>query len=331
MLKSEREEQFTYDVKGCYNAPEHLKMVGCLKISSDMPGGEDDHICVCDKEGCNEKMCPIERCDCAFADPNDCIHVDDSAPPISCRHCEGDACLDGKNGELKECTQGESSCIYVNAKVNNATIISRACYYETTGSRLRGCLQVEEGDSFNGQLCYCDTDDCNVQTCDHRFCDCPYSDPTTCIQHYQPTDPNIVHCKVCSGEGCEDGENAKSEPCVLGAKSCLYGKTTIEYSPENMTTILSRSCAYTEMNNVAMNGCIQVKEVKDELGEPGFIGDYCFCGGDDCNKATCDQTQCSCAYADPNNCKGNPDNGAEKNTLRIASFFILTSLAFLIA
>jgi len=186
MLKSEREEQYTFDVKDCYNAPEHLKMVGCIRVTSDMPGGEDDHMCMCDKEGCNEKMCDKERCDCVFADPNNCIHVDDSAPPISCRHCEGDKCLDGKNGELKECTQGESSCMYVNANVKNNTVISRACYYEATGARLRGCLQVEEGNSFNGEVCYCDTDDCNVQTCDHRFCDCPYSDPTTCIQHYQP-------------------------------------------------------------------------------------------------------------------------------------------------
>jgi len=187
MLKSEIEEQFRYDVKDCYNAPEHLKMVGCLKISSDMPGGEDEHICLCDKDGCNEKMCPKERCDCAFADPNNCIHVDESAPPISCRHCEGDACLDGKNGELKECTQGESTCMYVNAKVKNNTVISRACFYEATGARLRGCVEVEEGSSFSGQVCYCDTDDCNVQTCDHRFCDCLYSDPTTCQEHHQPT------------------------------------------------------------------------------------------------------------------------------------------------
>ena len=40
------------------------------------------------------------------------------------------------------------------------------------------------------------------------------------------TDPGIIKCKVCSGEGCEDGENAKTESCVLGEKSCLYGKTT---------------------------------------------------------------------------------------------------------
>ena len=32
---------------------------------------------------------------------------------------------------------------------------------------------------------------------------------------------------------------------------------------------ITRSCGYTEMTNIAMNGCIQVKEVKDELGEPG--------------------------------------------------------------
>ena len=39
----------------------------------------------------------------------------------------------------------------------------------------------------------------------------------------------IVHCKTCVGEGgdaCDDGENVKSEPCIMGEKSCLYGKTT---------------------------------------------------------------------------------------------------------
>ena len=42
-------------------------------------------------------------------------------------------------------------------------------------------------------------------------------------------DEHIVHCKTCVGEGgdaCDDGENAKSEPCIMGEKSCLYGKTT---------------------------------------------------------------------------------------------------------
>ena len=39
MLKSQHEEQYVIDVKDCYNAPDHLKMVGCLKITSDMPGG----------------------------------------------------------------------------------------------------------------------------------------------------------------------------------------------------------------------------------------------------------------------------------------------------
>ena len=43
------------------------------------------------------------------------------------------------------------------------------------------------------------------------------------------TDEHIVHCKTCVGEGgdaCDDGENVKSEPCIMGEKSCLYGKTT---------------------------------------------------------------------------------------------------------
>ena len=39
-------------------------------------------------------------------------------------------------------------------------MISRSCYYEVTGARLQGCVQVEEGDSFSGELCYCNTDDC---------------------------------------------------------------------------------------------------------------------------------------------------------------------------
>ena len=105
-----------------------------------------------------------------------------SAPPISCRHCEGDDCIDGKKGELKPCTAGESSCIFMNAKgtkvyfclfiflfsnfsticftVNNKTIISRSCFYEANGARLQGCVQTEAGDSFSGEICYCNTDDC---------------------------------------------------------------------------------------------------------------------------------------------------------------------------
>ena len=42
-------------------------------------------------------------------------------------------------------------------------------------------------------------------------------------------DPNIVKCKTCVGEpggACDDGDNAESEPCIMGEKSCLYGKTS---------------------------------------------------------------------------------------------------------
>jgi len=272
------------------------------------------------------KKCAQQNGVIAFADPDNCVSVDPDAPPISCRHCEGDGCIDGNNGELKPCIGGESSCIYVNAKVANKTVISRSCFFEATGTRLRGCVQVEEGTSFSGEMCYCDTDDCNVQTCDTRFCDCPYSDPMTCIQQFPPDDPHIIHCKVCAGDGCENGEDAKSEPCVLGEKSCLYGKTIIEYSPDNKTTIETRSCAYTEFNNIAMNGCIQVKEIKDELNGVGFIGDYCYCDTDDCNQDSCDSTKCDCSYSDPNNCKG-----AGNGNVPSVSFFLLTFFAFIIA
>jgi len=331
MLTSEHEEQFIYEVKNCYSTGQDLRYVGCLKITSDMPGGEDEQMCLCDQNGCNEHHCDTKMCDCPFADPDHCIKVDPDAPPISCRHCEGDACLDGKTGELKVCTAGESSCLYMNANVNNKTIISRSCFYEANGARLQGCVQLEDGDSFSGEFCYCNTDDCNVQTCDHRFCDCPYSDPNECIKTIDPDDEHIVHCKTCVGEGgdaCDDGENVKSEPCIMGEKSCLYGKTTIEYSPDNVTTIITRSCAFYEdnshnLNNIAVNGCVKVKEVKDELGEPGFVGDYCYCDGDNCNAATCDPLQCDCVYADSNNCRG---NGAARNNLG-ALFFILTCFA----
>ena len=113
---------------------------------------------------------------------NFCNKIPFPAPPISCRHCEGDDCIDGKKGELKPCTAGESSCIFMNAKgtkfysclfiflfsnfsticskVNNQTIISRSCFYEANGARLQGCVQTEAGDSFSGEICYCNTDDC---------------------------------------------------------------------------------------------------------------------------------------------------------------------------
>ena len=40
-----------------------------------------------------------------------------------------------------------------------------------------------------------------------------------------------------------------------------------------MTTIITRSCAFYEdnshnLNNIAVNGCVKVKEVKDDLDEP---------------------------------------------------------------
>merc|ERR1711971_1396076 len=289
MLTSKHDEQFIDHVKNCYSTGQNLKYVGCLKITADLPGGEDELMCLCDSEGCNEKGCDTAMCDCPFADPDHCIKVDPDAPPISCRHCEGDECIDGKKGELKPCTAGESSCIFMNAKVNNQTIISRSCFYEANGARLQGCVQTEAGNSFSGEICYCNTDDCNVQTCDHRFCDCPYSDPNECIKTIDPD---------------------------------------VEYSPENVTTIITRSCAFYEdnshnLNNIAVSGCVKVKEVKDDLNEPSFVGDYCYCDGENCNAATCDPLQCDCVYADSNNCRG---NGAARNNLG-ALFFILTCFA----
>ena len=40
-----------------------------------------------------------------------------------------------------------------------------------------------------------------------------------------------------------------------------------------MTTIITRSCAFYEdnshnLNNIAVSGCVKVKEVKDDLNEP---------------------------------------------------------------
>ena len=32
----------------------------------------------------------------------------------------------------------------------------------------------------------------NVQTCDHRFCDCPYSDPNECIKTIDPDGTTIA-------------------------------------------------------------------------------------------------------------------------------------------
>ena len=32
----------------------------------------------------------------------------------------------------------------------------------------------------------------NVQTCDHRFCDCPYSDPNECIKTIDPDGTTIT-------------------------------------------------------------------------------------------------------------------------------------------
>lgn len=192
MLTSKHDEQFIDHMKNCYSTGQNLKYVGCLKITADLPGGEDELMCLCDTEGCNEKGCDTNMCDCSFADQDNCIKVDPDAPPISCRHCEGDDCIDGKKGELKPCTAGESSCIFMNAKVNNKTIISRSCFYEANGARLQGCVQTEAGDSFSGEICYCNTDDCNVQTCDHRFCDCPYSDPNECIKTIDPDGTTIA-------------------------------------------------------------------------------------------------------------------------------------------
>ena len=48
-----------------------------------------------------------------------------------------------------------------------------------------------------------------------------------------------------------------------------------------MTTIITRSCAFYEdnshnLNNIAVNGCVKVKEVKDNLNEPSVSFDLYF-------------------------------------------------------
>ena len=42
------------------------------------------------------------------------------------------------------------------------------------------------------------------------------------LKHLIFSDPTIIHCKVCRGKDCADGENAESKPCTLGEKSCFY-------------------------------------------------------------------------------------------------------------
>ena len=48
-----------------------------------------------------------------------------------------------------------------------------------------------------------------------------------------------------------------------------------------MTTIITRSCAFYEdnshnLNNIAVSGCVKVKEVKDDLNEPSVSFDLYF-------------------------------------------------------
>ena len=33
---------------------------------------------------------------------------------------------------------------------------------------------------MNGQMCFCDEEDCNKDTCDPTNCDCVYADPNSC-------------------------------------------------------------------------------------------------------------------------------------------------------
>ena len=37
---------------------------------------EDEQMCLCDQNGCNEHHCDTKMCDCPFADPDHCIKVD---------------------------------------------------------------------------------------------------------------------------------------------------------------------------------------------------------------------------------------------------------------
>lgn len=111
----------------------------------------------------------------------------------------------------------------------------------------RGCIEAnprKEGQVSIEDFCFCDVRECNKEMCDLLDCDCPFSDPDDCTQFIKPDgtnmnnlllqkkffylflDPTILHCKVCSGKDCEDGESAESKPCIMGEKSCFYGRTS---------------------------------------------------------------------------------------------------------
>ena len=39
----------------------------------------------------------------------------------------------------------------------------------------------------DGQFCFCDKNDCNIETCDPVNCDCVYADPDSCINQASST------------------------------------------------------------------------------------------------------------------------------------------------
>ena len=86
---------------------------------------------------------------------------------------------------------------------------------------------------------------------------------------------SYIKCRSCSGQGCEDGDNAPLEECHHGEGSCLYSHMTVGDHVE-----VIRACG--EMYHGAIvEGCFDLKGWAGHGGEFVSISDlvelrFCF-------------------------------------------------------
>ena len=78
----------------------------------------------------------------------------------------------------------------------------------------------------------------------------------------------------------------------------FYLIIAVEFSETNRTEVITKSCYETD-GDVALRGCVQAKDVKNNSG---IIADECFCDTRDCNMKMCDPNDCDCPFSDPNDC-----------------------------
>jgi len=222
---------------------------------------------------------------------------------LTCKKC-GDTgiCKSfDEEGTTTTCKDGVMTCVHSFLTDKNGTrMILKDCLDMQKYIRMVGCVRVKNT-GMDDHSCFCDTDDCNKDYCDAEHCDCAYADPDKCVDPVDPT--QALKCYTCDG-ACKNGDPGQLTTCDHGEKSCLYGKVSFG-TGNNKTNMVIKAC--DPDSKVMKTGCLDSHSDHYFDGGSGFDGNFCYCADEGCNQNWCDPNDCSCKFANHDQC-GNSAN-----------------------